>query len=49
MNDLMIKEITSFMENDVRKTRLVILENGKETEIILEGNGKLKAAVEATF
>ena len=46
MNDLKIKEISRFTENDVEKTRLVISENGKDTEIILEGNGKLKAAVE---
>ncbi len=46
MNDLKIKEISRFTENDVVKTRLVISENGKDTEIILEGNGKIKAAVE---
>ncbi len=45
MNDLKIKEVSSFMENNVRKTRLVISENGKDTEIILEGNGKIKTAV----
>ena len=45
MNDLKIKEVSSFMENNVRKTRLVISENGKDTEIILEGNGKFKTAV----
>ncbi len=46
MNDLKIKEISRFTENDVVKTRLVISDNGKDTEIILEGNGKIKAAVE---
>lgn len=46
MNDLKVKEITSFVENNVQKTRLIISENGKDTEIILEGDGKLKAAVE---
>lgn len=47
MNDLSIKEISRFTENNIQKTRLVISENGKDTEIILEGNGKLKVAVEA--
>ena len=46
MNNLKIKEISRFTENDVEKTRLVICENGKDTEIILEGDGKLKAAIE---
>ncbi len=46
MNDLKIKEISRFTENDVVKTRLIISENGKDTEIILEGDGKFKAAVE---
>lgn len=45
MNDLKVKEISRFMENNIQKTRLVILQNGKETEIILEGNGKIKTAV----
>ena len=47
MNDLKIKEISRFVEDNVEKTRLVICENGKDTEIILSGNGKLKVAVEA--
>lgn len=47
MSELKIKEISNFMENNVRKTRLVISENNKDTEIVLEGNGKLKVAVEA--
>ena len=37
---------SNFIENNTRKTRLVISENGRDTEIILEGNGKLKVAVE---
>lgn len=45
MNDLKIKEIVRFMENDVKKTRIIISENGRDTEIILEGNGELKTAV----
>ena len=46
MNVLKVKEITRFVEDSIQKTRLIISENGKETEIILQGNGKLKAAVE---
>ena len=46
MNDLKVKEISNFIENNTRKIRLVISENGRDTEIILEGNGKLKVAVE---
>ena len=46
MNDLKIKEISRFTENDVVKTRLIISENGKDTEIILEGDGKIKTTVE---
>lgn len=47
MNKLEVKEISTFMENNIRKTRLVISQNGQNTEIILNGNGKLKVAVEA--
>ncbi|MFR1672127.1 MAG: hypothetical protein ACLSWI_04200 [Candidatus Gastranaerophilaceae bacterium] len=46
MNDLKIKEISSFTENNVKKTHIIISENGIDTEITLEGEGKLKAAVE---
>lgn len=45
MNELKIKEITRFTENNEQKTRLVINENGKDTEIILTGDGKIKTAV----
>lgn len=45
--DLKIKEISRFIEDNMEKTRLVICENGKDTEIILSGNGKLKVAVKA--
>lgn len=46
MNDLKIKEVTRFVEDNVEKTKLVISQNGKDTEIILIGNGKLKVAIE---
>ncbi len=44
--DLKIKEISRFTENNIEKTRLIISENGKDTEIILEGDGKIKTAVQ---
>jgi hypothetical protein len=47
MNDLKIKEISRFVDNKITKTRLVISQNGKDTEIILTGEGKLKVAIEA--
>lgn len=47
MNDLKIKEVTRFVEDNIQKTRLVISQDGKDTEIILTGNGKLKVAIEA--
>ena len=47
MQDLKIKEISRFVEGNVSKTRLIISENGKDTEIILSGDGELKVAVEA--
>ncbi|MDR1327410.1 MAG: hypothetical protein LBJ74_03290 [Heliobacteriaceae bacterium] len=47
MSGLKIKEIVNYMEGNVRKTRLVISDNGKDTEIILEGDGRLKVAVNA--
>lgn len=47
MSQIKIKEISTFMENSVRKTRLIISECGKDTEIILEGDGKIKVAVQA--
>ena len=47
MNNLKVKEIIRFYEDNIVKTKLVITENGKDTEIILSGNGKLKIAVEA--
>ena len=46
MNDLKIKEVSSFVENSIKKTKLVICENGKDTEIILTGDGKLKIAAQ---
>ena len=46
MNDLKIKEVTRFVEDNVEKTKLVISQNGKDTDIILTGNGKLKVAIE---
>lgn len=47
MNDLKIKKVLRFVESDTQKTKLVISQNGKDTEIIFTGNGKLKIAVGA--
>jgi len=47
MNDLKIKEISRFVENNIQKTKLIISQYGKDTEIVLTGDGKLKVAVEA--
>jgi hypothetical protein len=47
MTDLKVKEISRFVENDIKKTRLVISQDEKDTEIILTGDGKLKVAIEA--
>lgn len=46
MSDLKVKEITNFTENNTRKTKLIISDSKQDTEIILEGKGVLKAAVE---
>lgn len=46
MNDIIVKEISRFVEDGTEKTKLIISENGKDTEIILEGNGTLKTAIE---
>lgn len=47
MTELKIKEVSQFIEKDVQKTKLVINENNKDTEIIFSGNGKLKVPVQA--
>ena len=48
MENIEIKSIETFTENETPKTKMIINDNDTEKEIILEGNGKLKiAAVEA--
>lgn len=44
MSELKVKEITTFTEGNLKKTKLVISDCEKDTEIILEGNGALKIA-----
>jgi len=44
---MVIKEVSEFTvldenNNEVRKSKLVISDDGVDTEIILEGNGKIK-------
>lgn len=46
MDDLKIKEITTFTENNSTKTKMIISENNIDKEIILEGDGSIKMAVE---
>ena len=46
MGDLKIKEIANFTENGQNKTRIIVLEDDIEKEIILEGDGALMATVE---
>ena len=47
MNKMVIKEVSEFTVTDennniIRKSKLVISNNGVDTEIILEGNGKVR-------
>ena len=46
MAEFSIKEISDFVEDGVDKTKVVFSDAGKDTEIILEGKGKIKTAVE---
>jgi hypothetical protein len=46
---MVIKEVSEFTvldenNNEVRKSKIVISNDGIDTEIILEGNGKVKVA-----
>ena len=47
MSNMFIKEASEFTtldknNNKIKMSKLVISENGKDTEIILQGNGKIK-------
>lgn len=47
MENIEIKSIETFTENETPKTKMIIRDNDIEKEIILQGKGKLKiAAVE---
>lgn len=46
MDDLKIKEISTFIEDNINKTKMIISENNIDKEIILEGDGSIKTAVE---
>ena len=46
MVELKIKEIKGFTENGIAKTKMIFVKNDKETEIVFEGSGKIKSAVE---
>ena len=50
---MIIKEVSEFSGTDengnsVRKSKLVISEDGVDTQIILEGNGKLRVTTSAS-
>ena len=44
MSELKVKEITTFTEDNLKKTKLVISDCEKVTEILREGTGALKIA-----
>ena len=46
MEELKIKEISQYEENGVNKTKMIIISDNKEKEIILEGSGKIKSTIE---
>lgn len=46
MGNIKIKEISTFEEDNLNKIKMIVLENGSEKEIIFEGNGSIKTAVE---
>ena len=48
MTELKIKEISEFDEGGKDKTRVIFSDNEqRETEIVFEGSGKIRAAVKA--
>ncbi len=47
MENISIKSVESFSKDDFNTTTLTIIENDCEKEIVLQGNGSLKIAVEA--
>lgn len=47
MADPQIKEIFNYIENDTNKTTVIFSDKEKETEIVFEGSGKIKVAIEA--
>ncbi len=46
MNDLRIKDIITFVEENKNKTKMIISDTSNEREIIFEGSGKIKTTVE---
>lgn len=47
MENFAIKNIDSFIENEINKTRITVQEKGADKEIILEGEGTINIAIEA--
>lgn len=46
MTEFKIKEISEFVEDNLNKKRVIFSDSEKDMEIILEGEGKIKATVE---
>lgn len=51
---MVIKEVSEFTvmdenNNPIRKSKLVISDDGIDTEIILEGNGKIRVATASSI
>ncbi len=45
MTEVKIKEISEINENGLNKTKMIFSDSKKDTEIIFEGSGKIKAAI----
>ena len=46
MTEMKIKEISDFTEDGIDKTKVIFSDTKQDTEIILEGKGKIKTVVE---
>ena len=45
MTDINIKNIINYIEDDVKKTKLVINVDEQEKEILFQGDGSIKTSV----
>lgn len=46
MAETKVKKIFNYVDEGVNKTKVIFSDTEKDTEIIFEGNGKIKAAIE---